>query len=219
MFNSIRGILTERRADSICLDTGGIEWELAVPARAVEDFGPLGAEARAFTWLHHYEDGMRLFAFPSAEERALFLELLKVDGIGPNKALHVLSGIAPSALEAALEGEDLATLQRVPGVGPKVAQKMVLALKGKLVHAAEPPRPGRSSAGAWSDIVKALADMGFERREVERVVGEKARELGAAGGAGKAASVAAGAAKGGEGAAGLEKELFRLALLELSTGA
>ncbi len=198
MFNSIRGILTERRSDAICVDTGGVEWELAVPSRSVEDFGPLGSETRAFTWLHHYEDGMRLFAFPSAEERGLFLELLKVDGIGPNKALHVLSGIAPSALEAALEGEDLATLQKVPGVGPKVAQKMVLALKGKLVRVPETPRAARAEAGPWADIVRALADMGFDRLEAERVVAEQA------------AVTAPGA--------GAEKEIFRLALLALSTG-
>ncbi|MDA8409580.1 MAG: Holliday junction branch migration protein RuvA [Treponema sp.] len=199
MFNSIRGILTEKRADSICVDTGGIEWDLSVPARSVDGFGNLGSEIRAFTWLHHYEDGMRLFAFPSAEERGLFLELLKVDGIGPNKALHVLSGISPSALEAALEGEDLATLQKVPGVGPKVAQKMVLALKGKLVRLPEAPRVTRSEAGPWADIVKALADMGFDRREAERVVAEQA------------ASAASGP--------GAEKEIFRLSLLALSTGA
>ena len=77
MFNSIRGILTEMRTDSICVDTSGVEWELSVPTRSVDDFGALGSETRAYTWLHHYEDGMRLFAFPSVDERSLFLELLK----------------------------------------------------------------------------------------------------------------------------------------------
>ncbi len=216
MFNSIRGILTERRIDSICVETGGVEWELAVPSRAVDDFGPLGSATKAYTWLHHYEDGMRLFAFPSVEERALFLELLKVDGIGPNKALHILSGISPATLEAALEGEDLSTLQKVPGVGPKVAQKMVLALKGKLVHAPDVPRsPRGGGASPWTDVVKALVDMGFDRREAEAVVAEKAAQASSTQTDKTGAKPEAGSAAAKE----VEKEVFRLALLELSTGA
>jgi len=202
MFNSIRGSLSERRADSVCIETGGVEWELSVPTRSLDDFGPLGSECRAFTWLHHYEDGMRLFGFPTQAERTVFLELMKVEGIGPKQALRVLSGISPEALEAALEGEDLAALQTVPGVGPKLAQKMLLALKGKLVRVPEKTGPGRPQAGPFADVVKALGDMGFDRREAERTVAEKAAGLGKAAAAGK------------EG----EKEIFRLALLELSTG-
>lgn len=209
MFNSIRGILTEKRADSVCLETGGVEWELAVPARSVDDFGVLGAEARAFVWLHHWEDGMRLFGFPTREERAVFLELMKVEGIGPKQALRVLSGIRPEALEAALAADDLAALQRVPGVGPKLAQKMLLALKGKIVIGAIPAGPGASAAKAaapWADVVRALVDMGFERKAAEKTVAALAAELGAPGsGAGEPAE--------------RERELFRRALLELSTGA
>ena len=70
MFNSIPGRLSEKRADTICIETGGVEWELAVPARSVDDFGRLGDEARAFAWLHHYEDGMRLYGFPTESDRS-----------------------------------------------------------------------------------------------------------------------------------------------------
>ena len=100
MFNSINGRLSEKRADTICIETGGVEWELAVPARSVDDFGRIGDEARAFTWLHHYEDGMRLYGFPSEADRAAFRELMKVEGIGPKQALRILSGIKPDALGA-----------------------------------------------------------------------------------------------------------------------
>ncbi|MDA8424653.1 MAG: helix-hairpin-helix domain-containing protein, partial [Treponema sp.] len=101
MFNSIRGRLSEKRADSICVETGGVEWELSVPARSLDDFGKLDEEVRVFTWLHHYEDGMRLFGFPSAQERSVFHELMKVEGIGPKQALRILSGITPADLDAA----------------------------------------------------------------------------------------------------------------------
>ncbi|MEI6389321.1 MAG: Holliday junction branch migration protein RuvA [Spirochaetota bacterium] len=199
MFNSIRGILSAKRLDSICLETGGVEWDIAVPGRALDSFGMIGSESRAYTWLHHYEDGMRLFGFPSVEERAVFIELMKVEGIGPKQALRVLSGIGPEALEIALESEDLAALQKIPGVGPKLAQKMLLALKGKLVRTPEKPHPSRATPMVHPDIVRALSDMGFDRREAERVVTDKA----------------AGKGEGPE----AEKEIFRLALLELSAGA
>jgi Holliday junction DNA helicase RuvA len=199
MFNSLSGRLSEKRADSICIDTGGVEWELSVPARSVDDFGALGEEAKAYAWLQHYEDGMRLFGFPSKAERAVFLELMKVEGIGPKQALRVLSGIRPEALEAALQSDDLAALQRVPGVGPKLAQKMLLALKGKLVRP-EYARPGgQPAAGEWTDLVRALADMGFDRKQAEKAVKALAPALPA----------------GPE----RERELFRRALLELSSGA
>jgi Holliday junction DNA helicase RuvA len=200
MFNSIQGRLSEKRADSVCIETGGVEWELAVPARSVDDFGVLDGEAKAYTWLHHYEDGMRLYGFPSREERAVFLELMKVEGIGPKQALRVLSGIRPEALDAALEGDDLAALQRIPGVGPKMAQKMMLALKGKLVLHPEELDAGRQSGGGeWADLVRALVDMGFDRKRVEKTVKAMAPE------------VPAGPER--------ERELFRRALLDLSSGA
>ena len=196
MFNSIQGRLSEKRADSICVETGGVEWELAVPARSVDDFGGLDEETKAYTWLHHYEDGMRLFGFPSREERRVFLELMKVEGIGPKQALRVLSGIRPEALDKALESDDLAALQRIPGVGPKLAQKMLLALKGKLVMR-EDEGPGASKrAGEWSDLVRALVDMGFDRKRVEKTVATLAPQ------------VPAGPDR--------ERELFRRSLLDLS---
>jgi Holliday junction DNA helicase RuvA len=202
MFNSITGRLSEKRADTICIETGGVEWELAVPARSVDDFGRIGDEARVFAWLHHYEDGMRLYGFPTEADRALFRELMKVEGIGPKQALRILSGIKSDALVAALDAEDLAALQKIPGVGPKLAQKMMLALKGKLVARSEAgPKGGRGTASEWADVVRALADMGFDRRAAEKAVAEAGKD-------------AAGMAPASE----REREIFRAALLDLSAG-
>jgi len=204
MFNSISGRISEKRADTICIETGGVEWELAVPARSVDDFGRLGEEARAFTWLHHYEDGMRLYGFPTEADRSVFRELMKVEGIGPKQALRILSGIRPEALGAALDAEDLASLQKIPGVGPKLAQKMMLSLKGKLVASPQPgSKPG--SGGEWADVVRALVDMGYDRKAADKAVAAASKKA---------------AAKGAEGpAAGeREREVFRSALLDLSAG-
>jgi Holliday junction DNA helicase RuvA len=201
MFNSITGRLSEKRADTICIDTGGVEWEISVPARSVDDFGRLGDEARAFTWLHHYDDGMRLYGFPTEADRSVFKELMKVEGIGPKQALRILSGIKSEALGAALDSDDLAALQKIPGVGPKLAQKMMLALKGKLLRPSDPSAAaGGEAGGEWADVVRALSDMGFDRKAAEKAV--------------------AAAAKGASGAAGeREREVFRAALMALSTGA
>ena len=152
MFNRILGVLSGRSVDSLFVLTGGIEWDIAVPTRAVNLFGPLGERTEVFVWLHHYEDGMKLFGFPSDHERRVFLDLMKVEGIGPKQALKILSGISPADLTAALDAGNLAALQKISGVGPKMAQKMVLALKGRLVElsaggdVAPHPRPGATSS-------------------------------------------------------------------------
>jgi Holliday junction DNA helicase RuvA len=140
---------------------------------------------------------MKLFGFPTERERTLFLDLIKVEGIGPKQSLKILSGISPQDLSLALETGNLAALQRVSGVGPKLAQKMVLALKGKLVDMDQSAKQA-TTASPWGDLISALVDMGFDRRSVESVVGSRAAEVG----------------QGPES----EKELFRLALLELSSG-
>lgn len=218
MFNSITGILSGMGPDYVWVRSGGIEWDIGVPARAVAGFGAEGSEVTVYTWLHHYEDGMKLFGFPSLQERAVFLALMKVEGIGPKQALKVLSGIAPADLGRALDSGDLAALQKIPGVGPKMAQKMVLALKGVLVERPEAERgatAGASTLGPWADLARSLVDMGFDRRAVEAVVRREAAAIGAA-------EAATAGAKSGKGAAAsdaaTEKELFRRALMDLSAG-
>jgi len=156
MINSIRGIVTEKQKESICLLCGGLEWEISVPAMDIAGLPPLGEEGRIFTWLYHREDQMKLYGFASGARRATFLELIKVDGVGPKGALKIMGGIAQEELERALEAEDLSRLEAVPGLGKKTAQKMILALKGKLAKPAQETRYG--------DLVEALAAMGYDKK-------------------------------------------------------
>ena len=205
MFNRILGLLSGRSVDSIFVLTGGIEWDISVPARAAGLFGPVGGQTEVFVWLHHYEDGMKLFGFPSDHERSLFLDLMKVDGIGPKQALKVLSGISPADLAAALDAGNLAALQKVSGIGPKMAQKMVLALKGRLVE--EGSRGiSAQAASPWDDLVAALVDMGFDRKAAEASIRAQAGEI------------PSGADSSPSGRLEGERELFRRALLDLSAG-
>jgi len=159
MFNSVRGIVAGKSDEALFLLTGGVEWEIAMPASDMARL-PDGEESRVFTWLYHREDSMRLFGFCAEERRNTFLELLKVEGIGPKGALKIMGGIGQEELERALESGDLARLEAVPGLGKKTAQKMLLALKGKLVHASKLS----AVASPYADLVDALAEMGYDKR-------------------------------------------------------
>ena len=160
MINSIQGIINEKSGEAVFLLTGGLEWEIAMPATDIDLLPAAGGECRVFTWLYHREDMMRLFGFSGKARRDTFLELLKVEGIGPKNALKIMGGIAQEDLERALETGDLARLEAVPGLGKKTAQKMLLALKGKLVHTAA----ASASNSPYNDLIEALTGMGYEKR-------------------------------------------------------
>ena len=193
MFNSIRGTLTEKLIDSVYIFSGGIEWDIAVPATDIAKLPPRGDECRVFTWFYHREDQVKLYGFAGEERRATFLELLKVEGIGPKGAIKIMGGIGQEELERALETEDLARLEAVPGLGRKTAQKMILALKGKLaIVKAAPETP-------YGELVEALADMGYDKRAAADALAKAEAELPA-----------------GIAAAEKEKQLFRQAIVNLS---
>lgn len=179
MFNSLRGTLSAKLPHLVCLDTGGVEWEIAVPAPALDALPPVGETVRLYTWLLHREDVMTLFGFASAEDRALFLDLQKVEGVGPKAALKIMSSIPSGQLIRALDDGDLSRLETVSGIGKKTAQKMLLALKGKLtLNAGGGSGSGDSSTAIpWQNVVSALVNMGHERRDCENAVARLAETL------------------------------------------
>ncbi len=197
MYNAISGTLCHKALDLIRVDNNGIEWEFSVPSRSVDSFGMLGDRVRVLCWLLHREDLMRLYGFPTESERAVFIELLTVDGIGPKQALKILGGIGAEDLERALDAEDLARLESIPGLGKKTAQKLVFSLKGKL------PSVGRTSPEAQephADIIRALAEMGYDRKRASDLIRQLVAEAGNL------------PAKADD----RERELFRRAIVELS---
>ena len=171
MFNSITGTLTAKAGDSICLQTGGVEWEIATTSQTVSQLPDTGMTTRIFTFLHHRDDQLRLFGFASLRERDLFLNLIKVDSIGPRLALKVLSGISAGSFVSAVEEGDVDTLVCVPGLGRKTAQKVILTLKGKLVLTTQ------AKDREYADIVNALAGMGFDKKDARRAVLEVLKDL------------------------------------------
>jgi Holliday junction DNA helicase RuvA len=195
MFNSIRGTITEKLSDTLRILSGGIEWDIAVPATDIAQFPAVGDSGQVFTWLYHKEDQMRLFGFSDTARRTTFLELLKVEGIGPKGALKIMGGIGQEDLEKALETEDISRLEGVPGLGKKTAQKMILALKGKLTHVSR----ADPIASPYGELVEALAEMGYDKRAASEAL----------------AKAAAGLSPGISGSE-QEKQLFKQAILYLS---
>jgi Holliday junction DNA helicase RuvA len=197
MFNSIQGIITGKRNDTVYMETDGVEWDIMMPATDSAALPEIGEKAKVWTWLYHKEDGMRLFGFFSDVRRATFLELLKVDGIGPKGAIKIMGGIGQEELENALDSEDLGRLEKVPGLGKKTAQKMLLTLKGKLTRASDVSE----TVSPYADLVNALASMGFDKRAAVEALSKAARSQ-------EVMSVSNEAEK--------EKTLFKQAILYLS---
>jgi len=177
MVNSLYGQISAKSRDSVCiLSPGGVEWELQVSATTASRLPALGEDIRIFCYLHHREDQMELFGFADENERRLFRDLIKVSGVGPRQAMKILSGILVEQFVRFLEAGDLKALTSIPGLGKTTAQKVVLALKGRLefVEAEEP--------GPWDDIVRALVEMGFDKKKAAGAVDTAAGETGSSDG-------------------------------------
>jgi Holliday junction DNA helicase RuvA len=193
MFNSITGTVTGKIDDNLRILTGGREWEITVPLTDMGQIPPVGQEARICTWLSHREDQMKLFGFADETRRSTFLELLKVEGIGPRQAVKIMGGIGQEDLQRALDTDDVGRLEAVPGLGKKPAHKLILALKGKLARGGKP-----AVASPHSDLVTALTEMGYDQRSaVDALVRAEA------------------SLPSGLSGAELEKALFRQAVLYL----
>lgn len=196
MFNSLQGEITRKGLDQLFLQSGDLEWDLAVSLNTLNSLPPVGSRAKVYTYLLHKEDQMKLIGFSSIQERALFLDLIKVSGVGPKVALKFLSGLKYTEFAVALDAGDTAKLSKVPGLGLKTAQKIVLALKGKLNL--EDSQPQYSP---YAEIVASLSEMGFDRKAAEKALAEVLPEIDLA----------------GKSELDKEKLLFQKALFRLST--
>lgn len=177
MFNSITGIITGKFPKQVFLENNGIEWDICVPDSNLDMLGVVGSEAKIYTWLQHTDMAMCLYGFASADERALFLDLLKVDGVGPKGALKIMSSVSSGRLMEVLERGDVEMLEKVPGVGKKTAAKMILALKGKLSISETMEVVKVEKPIAFADVINSLASMGYDKHLVEQKVAQLVEEL------------------------------------------
>jgi len=181
MIGQLRGRLAEKRPNQVLVDVGGVGYLVQVPLSTYAALGEPHTEVTLLIHTHVREDALALYGFVSAREKHFFEMLLSASGVGPTLALKILSGMSVEELVPAIRGSDLARLTRIPGVGRKTAERMVVELKDKLESVAvETEKPAPSSpAGIEADVVSALMNLGYDGRAAETAVGEAKREAGA----------------------------------------
>ena len=182
MIGLLRGRLLDKRPNQVILDVGGVGYLVAVPLSTFAAIGELHAEVTLLIHTHVREDALALYGFLSQREKHLFELLLGASGVGPSLALKILSGMNVEELVPAIRTGDLARLTKIPGVGRKTAERMVVELKDKLESVAveaEKPAPA-SPAGVESDVKSALINLGYDERTAESAVTEARREAGTA---------------------------------------
>ena len=180
MIARLVGKLVETSADSAIVDVHGVGYLIQASARTLDALGPVGGDVTILTELQVREDGWTLFGFGSTGERESFRQLTSVQGVGGRVALAILSVLDPGELAAAVSSGDKAMVARANGVGPKLAQRIVNELAGKLgspalagTIGATPPR-----GGAAADALSALANLGFKPAEASAAVAAANEELG-----------------------------------------
>lgn len=173
MIGYLRGKIGLVGEDRLILDVGGVGYLMQIPASTRTRLPSVGSDFQLFTYLHVREDALTLYGFSDPEEKQLFELLLSVSGVGPKVAVGVLSSVTPETFRRCVLFEDLGVLQKIPGVGKKTAQRMVLDLKDKMGvlplaapaavgMAAVPPAPFES---AFSEAIEALSSLGYSRSE------------------------------------------------------
>ena len=178
MIGSLRGKLADKRPNQVLLDVGGVGYQVQIPLSTFAALGALHDETTLLIHTHVREDQFNLFGFFTAREKQCFELLISASGVGPSLALKILSGMGIEELVPAIRKGDLAQLVRIPGVGRKTAERMVVELRDKLaaVDVRETGKPATRSQ-LESDVASALVNLGYDERSVERAI-EKVRTSG-----------------------------------------
>jgi Holliday junction DNA helicase RuvA len=172
MIASIRGTLLAVGVDHAIVETGGVGFLIFAPRTVLGALGEMGSAVTLYTHLHIREDALALYGFASIEQRQLFEQLIGVTGIGPKVGLSLLSSATPDELRMAIAGGDTARLARVPGIGKKTAERLVLELKGKLGAVALPAAAATPALMAVNnELAEMLVSLGFSSAEAASAIG------------------------------------------------
>lgn len=176
MIATVRGSLLQTGLDWVIVDVSGVGYRLFVPPSTISELKSGDTEVTLSTHLAVRDDAMVLYGFVHSGQRDTFETLLSVSGIGPRTALAALSVLSPAELRDAVEASDLATLQRVPGIGKKSAQRMVLELGGKLAAPEDSDVAGASQVGYQKEVAAALEQLGWSRAAAEKTITKLGKE-------------------------------------------
>jgi Holliday junction DNA helicase RuvA len=179
MIGFLRGRLMERKPTQVLVDVNGVGYQVQVPLSTYASLGAVASETELLIHTHVREDQITLYGFHTAREKQSFELLISASGVGPNLALRILSGLSPDELLPAIRKGDLAQLTRVPGVGRKIAERMVVELRDKiaLIEPGEQEKSSRAKPPTEEDVISALLNLGYDRRIAEQVV-ERGRSAG-----------------------------------------
>jgi Holliday junction DNA helicase RuvA len=180
----LRGEILSKSPNAVVVDCSGVGYELAISVATYTELRDVGAEARLHVHTHVREDALLLFGFHEIAEKRLFEKLLTISGIGPKLAITVLSGISAERLVGAIRTGDHATLTKIPGIGKKTAERVVLELKDKLDDMAgfSPIEDAKPSLGAVAeDVLSALVNLGYPRPVAQKSIESATKDAAVAG--------------------------------------
>lgn len=177
MIGMLRGTLLEKRPNQVLLDVAGVGYQVQIPLSTFAGLGALHQEATLLIHTHLREDALTLYGFLTAREKQCFELLISASGVGPSLGLKILSGMGMDDLIPAIRKGDIAQLVRIPGVGKKTAERMVVELRDKLA-AVDVPGSGKPATRSQleADVGSALINLGYDARAVEKAI-EKARSV------------------------------------------
>lgn len=183
MYYYIKGIFIQKYENFIVVEAGGIGYRIYTPASVLDNLPPQGKEVCLFTHFHVREDTQDLYGFLTEEEKNLFLQLLSVSGVGPKVALAILSVNTTASFAMAVITNDVKTITKAPGVGPKVAQRIILELRDKMktVDAAPDQETAQvllQNENERSEAVSALIVLGYPASEAKKTVASLPQDLG-----------------------------------------
>ena len=179
MIAQLRGQILRKGPQEVVVDVAGVGYRVAIPVSTFYRLGEPGSDVELRTYTHVREDTLALYGFLTGAEQELFERLISVGGVGPRLAVNILSGIEVPDLVAALRTSDVARLTRVPGVGKKTAERLIVELKDKMPPAVPEETPMAPAADRpKEDLLSALVNLGYSRGEVERGVDRALREDG-----------------------------------------
>jgi len=179
MIGRLHGTLLAKSPPTLLVDVGGVGYEVDVPMSTFCNLPAVGQPVTLLTQFVVREDAQLLYGFLDADERAAFRELLRIGGVGPRTALALLSGLSVAELAQAVAAQSSTRLVKVPGIGKKTAERLLLELRGRLGPAVAVLAAGEAGAG-HADIEQALLALGYSGREAEAALKALPREIGVA---------------------------------------
>jgi len=172
MIAHLRGVLIHKQPGQAIVEAGGVGYDVIISVPTFTALPSVGAEAALHIHTQVREDQIALFGFLNREEKRLFERLITVTGVGPKLAITLLSGLAVERTVQAIRSQDHAQLTHIPGVGKKLAERLVVELKDKLDDFAAAPVPSTVQGAAGEDVLSALVNLGYQRAAAEKAIAQ-----------------------------------------------